>query len=820
MLKSRIWGTAGSRRRSLQAIALTIIAAVSIALPTLGGSGASTVLAQSGPPPMRAHVGHKVALAGSLPLAVRSAKRTGLANAQQSLQITISLGFSDPVGLATLLAAQRDHSSPQYHKYITPQEFNARFAPTAQSVAAVRQFLTSQGLSVTGVSSNRTIIHAAGSVAQAERAFGVTIATYLLDKRNVYAPTAAPQIPDSLANIVLNVGGLDNILKAKPELVPTASNTPASARRAAAAADTNPVPGAFAPADLRGAYDVSSLISAGGTGSGQHIAVFELAPYIPSDVTAYRSQYLLPNPTINNISVDSASNTCVTPGSACDNGSGIVEADLDMQVVSAIAANATQDVYTGPNTYQGLLDTYNAIVAANADPVTTTSWGFCEPYAGSYALHALDQIFAQGAVQGQSFLAAAGDTGSDDCFRSYGGFVSNPAVDSPASDPYVLGVGGTSLTLSGGGYGSETVWNRGYAGNLGGGAGGGGISSNFDQPSWQVGGGVVNSYSTGEREVPDITADADPYTGYSEYCSSTVECIGPSSPWIEIGGTSAAAPLWAAILTNINSYLSANAVTPLGWSNATLYQLFSNAQTYTPYHDITVGNNNDDYSSGPYVGDYPATACYDQASGIGSPDAWNIARDVQGGVKLAGGGPCPNTAPATTNLVQDGGFELPSGSSPWSQYSRLGYNEILSSAQAHTGAASYNPCGYPNCDDRAWQTITIPTGTSIHKATLRFWLETGSLDPVLFASTLCTDHFYVTLSTSDGTVVPGGSIMASCPTSPIFNYAYETFDVTSLLKSYGGQKLTLTFRATSANEAPIPGFYSYWNVDDVALNVS
>ncbi len=378
MSKSRIWGAAGSQRRSLQLLALALIAVVSIMLPTLGGSSGSAVLAQAGPPPLRAHYGHKIQLPGTIPPALHSAKRTGVAKASQQLQLTVVLQLSDPVGLATLVANQRNPKSAQYHKYITPSAFASRYAPTAQSVAAVRQFLTSVGLKVTGVSSNRMLVHATGTVAQAQKAFGVTIASYKLGKRAVYGPTTPPQIPDTLSNIVLTVSGLDNVFKATPQLIHPATSVGASASaRPAAAKNATPVPGALAPTDLRSAYDVANLISAGGDGTGQHIAVYELAPYIPNDISSYRTQYSLPSATINNISVDSGVVTCTSGDPTCDNGSGIVEADLDMEVVSALAPNATQDVYTGPNTFSGLLDTYQAIVSANSDPVTTTSWGAC-----------------------------------------------------------------------------------------------------------------------------------------------------------------------------------------------------------------------------------------------------------------------------------------------------------------------------------------------------------------------------------------------------------------------------------------------------------
>ncbi|HEX2350292.1 MAG TPA: S53 family peptidase, partial [Ktedonobacterales bacterium] len=506
-----------TNRRALQALTLAAVAAISIALPALGGSSASILRAQNGPPPLHAHTHHAIPLNGSVPRALQKAKRTGVESGGRQLNLVISLQLADPNGLATLIANQQNAKSPQYHHYLTAQQFISRFAPSAQAVAAVRQFLSSSGLKVTGVSANRTLISAKGSVAQAERVFGVSILQYQLGKRTVYGPDRAPLIPDTLAGYVLNIAGLDNVLVAKPllqdEIQATATKT-TQASKTKAATGAGPG-GGYTPSQLRNAYDVTSLYNAGGTGSGQRLAVFELAPYIPSDLSHYQSTYFLPSGGLNNHSVDGASPTCTTAGSACDNGSGIIEADLDVEVAAALAPSSTLDVYTGPNSSQGLLDTYNQIVLDNVDNVTTTSWGLCEPLTGDYMLDSLDQIFAQAASQGQTIAAASGDAGSDDCSR-VGYSTGAPTVDSPASDPYVLGVGGTTLNMSGGGitYGSESTWNS------QGGAGGGGISSDFMQPSWQVGGGVVNTYSTGEREVPDVSADSDPNTGYSVYCSS------------------------------------------------------------------------------------------------------------------------------------------------------------------------------------------------------------------------------------------------------------------------------------------------------------
>ncbi|MGZ4123537.1 MAG: S53 family peptidase, partial [Tumebacillaceae bacterium] len=205
------------------------------------------------------------------------------------------------------------------------------------------------------------------------------------------------------------------------------------------------------------------------------------------------------------------------------------------------------------------------------------------------------------ATQGQSVYAASGDSGAYDCGTS------TLDVDNPANDPYVTGVGGTKLTLSGGAYSSEKVWSN----TLYSEGGGGGISRVYSKPSWQTGTGTTNSYSNGMRQVPDVSADADPSSGYSIYSAGS---------WTVYGGTSCAAPLWAGITAVNNQYAASKSKPNLGQANPTLYSKFNTTQTYAPYHDITSGSN-------LY---YPATTGYDQASGIGSPNAYNLIRDING----------------------------------------------------------------------------------------------------------------------------------------------------------------------------------------------
>lgn len=772
-------------RIAAAAIALLCIGAVILRYVPLYANSPSHPLSKPHP--------RRVVMLGERPRALGQAKRLGQQDGATQMQLSIGLRLSNPKGFQKLLADLENPHSQSYHKYLTPRQFTDKFAPSPAAVNAVQRFLQDSGLKVTSVASNRMQINASGSAAQIEQAFGAPIGRYQLGKATFFAPDHDPTVPETISPYLVNIGGLDSLFHMESHSVfkPHSGTAP------------QVVPaGGYTPTDLRNAYDAGTLISTldaavAGTGHAYGpVAIFELAPYIPGDITAFRSQFGLPNPPIINNSVDGAAVTGDAVGTA--------EADLDIEVVSALAPNATQWVYVGPNTIQGVNDTYNFMAINPSFRVISTSWGVCEPFTTQDELTQLHTYFATAQSQGKTIFAASGDSGSDDC-QSGGdaGFNTPPAVDSPASDPLVVGVGGTSLTLSGSSYGSEITWNNSS------GSGGGGLSNAFAQPAYQVGGGLNNEFAVGQRQVPDVSANADPNTGYAFYCTSTPDCgkLG----WQVIGGTSAAAPLWAAIFDYMDTYKQLETGAFIGVGNSVLYHLFANAQTHSPYHDVTTTNNNLDYQTPPYNADYPATTCYDLASGMGSLDAWNMTQDLVAGVSAGGGGPCPATTVTRTNLIQDGGFEQ--SPSPWQLFSSGEY-QLLTGAP-HDGAQSFYACGYPNCDDRVSQTFTVPN--TVNSATLQLWVTGTTSFLYLTNSPPCYDHFTVTLATPDGTVFD--SVQATCKMyAP--GWTVESIPITAALQAHQGQQVTLTIRGKTSNEAVFPQFYTTWYVDDVALYVS
>ncbi len=745
----------------------------------------------------RADQDARVALSGQGVPLIQHARLVRAADANQALHLSIGLRPGDPAGLDNLLQAIYTPGSSRYHHYLTPAEFTQLFAPSADQVQQVVSFLQSQGISVQSVAPNRLLIDATTTVGVAEQAFHVQINEYMYANRTFYANAQAPSVPAVLQPLIRSIGGLDNSARYQPRV----RSVRASTQRPAANSG-------YGPAELSQAYDTAPFANASMQGEGQTIALFELDGYQTTDVQQYFQKYNLGTPTLSNVLVDGAS------GAA---GDGAIEVELDIEVAGAIAPRAAQVVYEGPNSTQGLNDTYNRIVTDNKAQVISTSWGLCESNTGQAEILTLDTIFKQAAAQGISIYAASGDSGAFDCNDT------SLAVDSPADDPYVTGVGGTNLQLgANNSYGSESVWANPSDTQRSpeGAGGGGGVSSVFVQPSWQTGSGVISGDSSGQpcgapsgqycREVPDISADADPASGYAVYCTATASGC-PSSGWITVGGTSAAAPFWAGSTALINQYLQSQNLSRLGSANPALYGLFNSQQVAPAFHDITTGNNLH----------YPATTGYDMASGLGSPDVDNLAKDLAASAGSGGGGtptptptgtptPVPTETPSTTPtpgpskvLLKNPGFE--SGQKPWQESSSGGY-QIISTLNPHSGSSSAYLCGYTACEDRIWQSFTVPANYS--SVSLSYWWFSNSAK----TSQQCLDSFTVVLQTASGRSIK--SLQHNCNNTPTNGWTRQNIDLSALLAPYKGQRVTLLFRGTTqANSYQTTDFF----VDDVNL---
>ncbi len=577
-----------------------------------------------------------IALAASTSLnaqaAPGSSQRLAHANLTPGLQHAVKLGHSDPnrvLTIAVSLGLQRrtaldafighasDRHSPAYGHYINPAQFASLYGPGASAVQQVADYLRGRGLAVTSISANRTIIDATGPVSAVEAAFGVTIFDWHDPQlnRDFFGTDAQPSLPTSIAPLVVGVMGLNNHYPLRrlgahdPPLSPT------------------PIAGAYTPVQLKTAYDFTSLGPAQ-DGRGQALGLFEMDGFNQANVDYYDNYYYghtMPAVTVH--LVDGVSGTPMTTGQ--------IEVELDIEVMHAFAPGASVTVWEGPNSEPGFVVIANAMVTADSTPVNSISWGDCEPQVMASNMTTIDGIFAQAAAQGQTFFASSGDNGPYDCNQDPAPVccTTNLNVDYPASDPYVTGVGGTSLQLNANNtYKSESAWfNTTPNPPLG---SGGGVSTMFSKPAWQAGPGVnkpginttnncfmptANSLC---RQVPDVALDADPNTGISIYTTDRNASAPPTTGWMMLGGTSAAAPGWAALAAIYNQY-AANPVTRggrLGFANPSLYDLASSTEPASPFHDITTGSN-------PYAA-YGPTPAWDYSTGWGSPDAGNLIPEL------------------------------------------------------------------------------------------------------------------------------------------------------------------------------------------------
>ncbi len=548
----------------------------------------------------------------------------GRVQASAPVSLALSLPVRDPAGLADLLRRLYDPADPQFHQFLTPAQFADEFAPTAAQYLAVADAARAQGLTVTGTHADRLLLDVAGPDATVERAFGVRLTAYAAADGHIFrAPDATPSLPPALAGLVSGVIGLDTSNVQRPHL-----------ERLDARPATLPVPGSgpgggLSPLDVKAAYGLDTVTL---DGTGQSLAVFELDGYTPSDVRAYEDRFGLPRIPLDDILVDGVSG---------QPGSGANEVTLDLELIAALAPRARRVlVYEGPNSDQGIVDTYAKIADDDQAQEISTSWGAAEGDTTTVSLNghgvafvdAENTIFTQMAAQGQAVFAATGDNGAEDNGTTL-------SVDDPGSQPYVTSVGGTNLSTNatGGTYNTETVWNS-LGSNSQYGAGGGGISAVHARPTYQQGLSTTSPVSTTQRNVPDVSLNADPQTGYATYFNGQ---------WLIFGGTSTSAPLWAGFDALVNQQRARLGEASLGFFNPAIYAIGEGSHYAQDFHDVTSGNNDLTQNDPAH---YAATAGYDLASGWGSFNGAHLLADLAGSTAAAAQ-PGPYTYPAGWNLL-------------------------------------------------------------------------------------------------------------------------------------------------------------------------
>jgi len=513
----------------------------------------------------------KVTLKGSERTAMQGAQALAPADPKERLEVSMIIRRGARTALqmrvAKLTAGNRSVG------FMSREEFAKEHAADPADLAKVRKFAAAHGLIVAQEHAARRTVVLSGTVEQFNNAFSIQMQRFAHSGGSYRGRTGSLQLPQELDGIVEAVMGLDN----RPQAMPHFRVRPTGNGDKSHAGAAGPV--SFTPTQVASLYGFPS-----GTGEGQCVAIIELGGgYRAADLNAYFKGLNVGSPKVSAVSVDHGNNS---PTGDVNGPDG--EVMLDIEVVGSIVPAANIVVYFAPNTDAGFHDAVTTAIhdATNKPSVISISWGGAESTWTAQAMTVMDDAFQAAAAMGVTVCVASGDSGSTDGVSD-----GNDHVDFPASSPYALGCGGTSLRANQTAITSEVVWN----GGADGGASGGGISSFFPTPGWQMGkkathrGGV--SIALTKRGVPDVAADADPATGYNVRIDGTDTVIG---------GTSAVAPLWAGLIARINQ----SSGTPAGYLNPMLY---SKPQAL---RDIISGSN----------GDFEAAKGWDACTGLGTPD--------------------------------------------------------------------------------------------------------------------------------------------------------------------------------------------------------
>jgi kumamolisin len=480
----------------------------------------------------------------------------------------------DRAAVARFLRALEDPSSPRFHRFLSPAGFGARFGISTAELRRVRAALHAAGLTITADVPQRTTLGVRGRAAYVERFLGTRLNEWVGgDGRRYRVPAGRPRLPGALRGAVTAATGLDTRPRYRGLAVPA---------------------GGLKPRDAARAYNVAGLHARGVRGQGQAIAILSYDSFDPADVATYdRLAGIRGAPPVERIAVAGP----VHPGDGQD------EVNLDIDVIRGVAPEARILNYEMVNDGRPMAVAIDRIVADGRVQVISNSWGACAAAYPSDLQRQDDASLAAAAARGITMYVASGDAGSYDCQHS------NPqdtrvSVDWPSSSPHAVAVGGTLLSVRrDSSYLSETGWED----PLSAGGGGGGLSTAYPRPSWQRGPGVQNRFSTGRRQVPDVAASADGDSGWF---------VVTQGRQAKIGGTSAAAPFWAASMLLVGEHAQRQGAGRVGFSAPLLYRIAARANS--PFNDVVAGGNRG----------YRATPGWDYATGWGSADVTRLADAV------------------------------------------------------------------------------------------------------------------------------------------------------------------------------------------------
>jgi subtilase family serine protease len=505
----------------------------------------------------------------------QASRRLGATDPAKRIAVSLVLRMPRRAALSAYLGAIGNPRSKRYGETLDPTQFGARFGLPQSRLRGLRQALGAHRLAISRVYPQRTAMRISGSVGALEALFD----THLIDHidrhgARYFAPASPPQIPPALANDVQGVTGLNT------QPVMRAADVPA---------------GGLDPATLAKAYDIAPLREQGITGAGQTVAVISFDSFQSSDLANFERRFRITGPAVQHVQVHGGT----LPGS------GQQEVNLDLDTLRSIAPGAQILDYEAPQEGTTDADVINQIVADHRARVISSSWGQCDLLVSDSERAADENALAAARAAGITVFAASGDNGAYDC-QSEDLTDHRLSVDWPAASANVIAVGGTRLAVrQDGSYLAEYGWED----SLQGGGGGGGLASATQRPAWQTGPGVQNAYSNGMRQLPDVAGPADPDSGMVVVSEGSTD---------QVGGTSAAAPFWAASTLLMREYAQRHGGRDLGFVGPALYRLAANRHTANGFHRAIRGGNRR----------YSVTSGWNYVDGLGSPDVSVLARDL------------------------------------------------------------------------------------------------------------------------------------------------------------------------------------------------
>jgi hypothetical protein len=686
--------------------------------------------------------------------------------ATKSLNLAIGLPLRNQDALDKLLQEIYDPASPNFHHYLTPEEFTENFGPTEKDYQRVIDFAEANGLKVMRTYPNRVVLDVNGPVASIEKAFQVNMNVYQHPTKNrtFFAPDVDPSVDSDVP--ILDISGLNNFTLPHPNLQPKPMNQLANVTPKSGSGPF----GNYWGNDFRSAYapDASSA------GYGQVLGLVEFDGFYSNDIVAYENQSGLPVVPLQTNLLDGVSGTPGFSGIA----NAVIEVSLDIEVAIAMAPSLSKViVYEGASAN----DILSQMASDNQAKQLSTSWSWATTTNAT-----TDQLFQQFAAQGQSFFDASGDSDA---------YPAGTATGEPNDDPFITVVGGTTLTTSGGTRTSETTWNWGlYQGSYVGSSGG--VSTFYKIPSWQTNANpAAAGGSAVKRNIPDVALTAD-----------NVWVIYGNGQIGSVGGTSVAAPLWAGFTALINQQSVSAGRSTVGFINPAIYAIAAGTNYAADFHDITTGNNTNTASPASFF----AGTGYDLCTGLGTPAGQNL-------ITALAGPPDPLGITPAADFAASGSVGGPFSATNWNfSLTNLGtasLNWMLASMSSWLNVSSGSGALAPG-DPATTVTVSLnstagnlPVG--IYNATVWFTNKTSGV--------VQSRHF--TLQTLQPLVVsPSTGFTAAGPVGGPFSVTTQDFSLTNI----GGATLNWGVINTSLwlNAMPNSGTLTPGGADTVTVSVN